>query len=57
MSVSTSYCTKLAYYPHQLSITEISLRTGFNSSSSFTRAFKQYTSYSPTQYRKLFQYR
>lgn len=41
--------------PPRLSITEISLRTGFNSNSSFTRAFKQWTSYSPTQYRKLFQ--
>lgn len=36
------------------SITSVAFQTGFNSSASFTRCFKKYTSYSPSEYRASF---
>ncbi|MBO5552326.1 MAG: helix-turn-helix domain-containing protein [Lachnospiraceae bacterium] len=37
-----------------ISITDIAFRSGFNSSSSFARAFKSWTSYTPREYRRMF---
>ena len=36
------------------SITSIAFQTGFNNSTSFTRCFKKYTNYSPSEYRTKF---
>ena len=41
----------LMYLP-EIGITELSLQYGFNSNSSFTRAFKKYYSVSPTEFRR-----
>ncbi|RWU10438.1 AraC family transcriptional regulator [Pedobacter chitinilyticus] len=41
----------LMYRP-EISVTELSLQYGFNSNSSFTRAFKKYYGVSPTQFRQ-----
>ena len=36
------------------SVTSIAFQTGFNNSASFTRCFKKYTNYSPSEYREKF---
>jgi AraC-like DNA-binding protein len=41
----------IAFYP-ELSILEVALRIGFQSLEAFSRAFKDYYSYSPDHYRK-----
>ncbi len=39
-------------YQSEISVTELSLQYGFNSNSSFTRAFKKYYGVSPTEFRR-----
>lgn len=38
----------------ELSLTDIALQTGFSSSSVFSRVFKRYKKYTPSEYRKLY---
>ncbi|MBQ4819069.1 GyrI-like domain-containing protein [Aquimarina sp. MMG016] len=46
-------CASVLMHKEEVSITELSLQYGFNSNSSFTRAFKRFYKVSPSEFRKL----